>query len=145
MFEFIKSIPPLILDGLKALFIPSDGEIEGVIDEIKTAFNDKLGVGQWSVDSAFGAEKAMEDSTTTLQFGGYTFTVKLIDWSYVKNALGKFRPYIRGFLAFLLCLYSTNQFLGLIGQPTLSTIGSSVPDGGKDISRGNEHNYWSGW
>lgn len=121
---------------MKALFIPADGEIEAVINEIKTSFNSKFGVSSWSVSSAFGSEKAMQNSQATLTFGSFTFTFTLIDWSYVKNALVDFKPYIRGFLAFLLCLYSINQFLGLIGQPTLSTVGSAVPHN-KDVDVGS--------
>ncbi len=39
---------------------------------------------------------------------------------YVIQAITLFRPYIRGFIMLLLALYSINQFLGLIGQPSLS-------------------------
>jgi hypothetical protein len=132
ILDFLKSIPTLIINGIKSIFVPSDGFIEDAIDEIKTSFNEKFGGGNWMVSDAFGAEKAMDNQNVTMNFGGYEFTFTIIDWSYAKNAIDDFRPYIRGFLALLLCLYSTNQFLGLIGQPTLSTLGSAVPsDKGK--------------
>lgn len=114
-----------ILQGIKDFFVPKDGEIEQAVQDIKTAFFNKFGLDNWSVSSAFGAEKTMQDVDTTLNLGSVSVEGKVIDWSYFKNAIVEFRPYIRGFVAFLIVLYSINQFLSLIGQGGLSTLGSS--------------------
>ena len=116
------------------MFIPEEGELEGVVEEIKTAFSDKFGLNDFTVSSSFGAEKSMSNESTSLNIGGHSFNVSLVNWDYVNNAISTFRPYIRGFISFMLVLYSINQFMGLIGQPGLSIgIGGLIGS-----SRGNE-------
>ena len=43
IWETLKSIPNLILDGIKGLFVPSEDELQSLIDEFKSTMETKLG------------------------------------------------------------------------------------------------------
>lgn len=137
------TIVAALADFVKGLFIPAEGELEGAIDEIQTSFVSQFGVEDFNVSDAFGGEKSPSNSTSgglsrsgtpSISIGGVNYSGELVNWDYTTDAIATFRPYIRGFIAFLLVLYSINQFLGLIGQPGLAQgiggiIGSSKRGG----------------
>lgn len=119
IFE-IQNLPERILNGIKAVFIPSDGFIEGKIDFLTRQFT-KLGVSPYDMSSIFNKEHGFEN--ITCKIAGRE--VVIVNMSFMDTVLSKFRPIIRGFMTLMLIFYNINQFLGLIGQQGM-TIGGIV-------------------
>lgn len=110
----------MILDGLKKLFIPTDGFIENCVNNIKNEFLVTFGVSDFDIKLAFGSEASLTDINMTYNSSLFSYTGNVVKMSYVINALATFRPYIRGLISLFLCIYSINQFCGLIGQQGLA-------------------------
>lgn len=120
IIDGILNLPEKIKDAIKALFLPSDGFIEGKIDH----FRQKLlgmGVDTYDMGSIFSKEQPFEDITCTIR--GQTVTIVRMD--VVDKVVKKFRPAIRGFMWLMLVFYNYNQFMGFIGQKSL-TLGGII-------------------
>lgn len=118
IIEGILNLPEKIKDAIKALFLPSDGFIEGKVQH----FRDKLlgmGIDTYDMGSIFNKEQPFEDITCTIR--GQTVTIVRMD--VVDKVVKKFRPTIRGFMWLMLVIYNYNQFMGFIGQNTMTLGG----------------------
>lgn len=120
IIDGILNLPEKIKDAIKALFLPSDGFIEGKIDH----FRQKLlgmGIDTYDMGSIFNKEQPFEDITCTIR--GQTVTIVRMD--VVDKVVKKFRPIIRGFMWLMLVFYNINQFLHFIGQESM-TLGGII-------------------
>lgn len=52
----------------------------------------------------------------------YGQKVTILDSSIVVKGINAFRHIVRGFIVLMLILFNINQFLALIGQPTISQV-----------------------
>lgn len=125
--ESILSIPQLIidgiLDGLKALFIPSDNFFKEKFDN----FNSKI-ANAFNLDiSKFNVLNSGSKELDSFTFDYMNTKVTLLDKEKLNKGLELVRPYIQGFFYLLILLYNLNQFLSLFGQ-SKSTEGGSTSD-----------------
>lgn len=118
--QFVKDLPVILLDGLKSFFIPSDNFIDNCIEQIKNQFTITFGLSDFDISVAFGRDTLLSDVKSDYVIGSFNFSGTFINYKYVIDAITFFRPYIRGFIVFMLVVYSFNQFLYLIGQQGLS-------------------------
>lgn len=98
------------------MFIPDSDFIQSKVDYLSSAFN-RLGIATYDMSSIMGRETAFSDITCTM-FGKEVVIVRM---DIVDHAVLKFKAVIRGFIALLLVIYNYNQFMGLIGQQSLTT------------------------
>lgn len=118
--QFVKDLPVILLDGLKSFFIPSDNFIDNCIEQIKKQFTITFGLSEFDISVAFGRDTLLSDVNSDYVIGSLNFSGTFVNYKYVIDAITFFRPYIRGFIVFMLVVYSFNQFLYLIGQQGLS-------------------------
>lgn len=129
-------ISTAILDGIKGIFIPSDGFIEDKLEILKTNFVNAFGVTAYDMSLIFNEKQGFEDITCTL----YGQTVTIVDMDNVVKGILKFRPIIRGFIVLLMIYYNINQCLSFIGQGSIEArtgvsgggIGGLTVNGGCD-------------
>lgn len=120
IIDGILNLPEKIKDAIKALFLPSDGFIEGKVQH----FRDKLlgmGIDTYDMGSIFNKEQPFEDITCTIRGQ----TVSIVRMDVVDKVVKKFRPTIRGFMWLMLVFYNYNQFMGFIGQKGM-TLGGII-------------------
>ena len=119
----IKSLPALIMDGIKGLFIPDSDKVQNSLDRLSGAFRSATGVSVVDFGSVFGSEKSTIPSVegSVDLYGIGTITGIFADFSFIDSGVKEFRPYIRGFFVFGLAFYNLNQFLGFIGAGGIST------------------------
>lgn len=125
----ISSLPDLIFDGIKSIFVPEEDYINEKVDYLKQQIN-KLGVSTYDMSAIMGTEKQLDDIEVTM----YGTKVTIVDMTVVNTAIDKFRAVIRGLMWLFLVIYNYNQFMGLIGQQSL-TLGNmiqSVRNGGSN-------------
>ena len=117
-----KAIIDGLLDGIKKIFVPDMDEINNDIAEMKQAFESKFGVST-DIGSIFGKSESISD----IQQDGITY----VSMKYVRKAVDYFRPYIRGFIVFMMIIYNLNQILCLIGQAPI-TLGAYLKANSSD-------------
>lgn len=116
IIDGILSIPKAIFNFIKRIFIPEDGFIEDAKEKLKIAFSHLL--IEYDLTSLISGEKPISDITCTL----YGQKVTILDSSIVVKGINAFRHIVRGFIVLMLILFNINQFLALIGQPTISQV-----------------------
>lgn len=138
--EKIANLPTLIgeiiIDGIKGIFVPSDGFIEEKLELLKTSFTEAFGVTAYDMSLIFEDAQGFEDITCTM----YGQTVTIVDMDNVVKGILKFRPVIRGFIVLLMIYYNINQCLSFIGQGSIEArtgvsgggIGGLTVNGGCD-------------
>ena len=99
---------------------PSDEFIQQKVSYLEQSFLD-LGIGFYDMSEIFSKEKPFEDITVNM----YGKSIVIVDMDLVDSAIAYFRPVIRGFIVLLLCIYNYNQFMGFIGQGSM-TLGSII-------------------
>lgn len=131
LIELIKSIPSLILDGIKSIFIPDPDDMNnlyvGLLDEV----NEKYGF-DFDMGSLFGSEKQPDDITGKYSVGPLSWNLTFVSWGFLIDAVAALRPYIRGWLILMLVFYNMKQFGmlfnidGLIGGMSPSEWNSAM-------------------
>lgn len=116
IIDGILGIPKAIFNFIKRIFIPEDGFIEDAKEKLKIAFSHLL--IEYDLTSLISGEKPISDITCTL----YGQKVTILDSSIVVKGINAFRHIVRGFIVLMLILFNINQFLALIGQPTISQV-----------------------
>lgn len=128
IWESIKEIPvkikgyltdlgDTIINGLKALFVPDVEVLENNLDAMFDNISSQLGVQFDTFDRLFDREVAPEDVTEDIEIPGVgTVKAKLFDTEYLIDGVAYMRPYIRGFIVFLLTLFIWKQLMSFIGQ-----------------------------
>ena len=118
MGKKVLSVPDLILDGIKKIFIPEDGFIDSKLDELDTSLG-RLGIGPYAMDNIFKSSQEITDVEISVM--GSKGTIMRSD--IVLKGIRYFRPAIRGFVALMLIFYNFNQFCSLIGFQGVSISG----------------------
>lgn len=111
--EFFDSL----MDFIKGIFVPKEEDIDSALNRLKSEFGRLL--VKYNLTTLASGSSAFKDISCTIMGQ----TVVIIRMDLAVKALGTFRPYMRGFMALLLVLFNINQFLHLIGQPSISIIG----------------------
>lgn len=114
--QAIVDLPETIGTILKAIFIPDT-------DYIDTAFKDFLNEMKlrFNFDTSFFENLFTSESPVTDQYADYNipgvgnFKLKMLDVTYLIDGISYFRPFIRGFLVFLMALYHIRQLVGFFG------------------------------
>ena len=117
VWDAIKGLPDLILNGIKSIFIPDVEEIEmkftAFLDELSSRFG--FDTSFW--DSLFDSESAVQDVYVDYNFFGLgNMRLKVFDASALHKAVEVFRPIIRGFIVLLLAFYNVKAVLGFVRQ-----------------------------
>lgn len=120
--DAILGLPNLILEGIKDIFIPDTAVIEANLDATVDNISSQLGVQFNTLDRLFDREAAPEDVTEEYNLPGVgNLQLKFFDSDFLISGVALMRPYIRGFLVLLLCLYNWRQLMTFIGQdPSIS-------------------------
>lgn len=120
-----EKIASLLLDGIKLLFIPSEGFLQEKVDFVVNKFKTAFGITPFDMSFMFSSEKSFSDIEINIMGASGT----IVDTSYLIDAISGFRKIIRGFIALLLVFYNINQFLGIIGQAPVA-LGAIIGLGG---------------
>ena len=115
LLDSILSIPQSILDGLIDLVVPDSNYLDDLVDEFNLRIFSPLGL-DYDFSSRFGGEKPLND----IYFDFWGQRVKIVDFSWFIRFWGSIKGIIRGFIVFLLIIFNINQFLSLIGQPSIA-------------------------
>lgn len=119
IIEGITSIPLKIVNGVKEfileIFVPDTEEIGAIFDEVKDSVGNIIGLDNFSFDSIWGGASAPSDVDGSVNFGLFSYSGKFADFSYLAQGVEYFRPYIRGFIVFLLCIFNVRQALSMFG------------------------------
>lgn len=132
IIDGILSIPKAIFNFIKRIFIPEDGFIEDANNKLKIAFSHLL--IEYDLTGLVSGEKAISDITCTL----YGQQVTILKASIIVKGIKAFRHIIRGFIVLMLILFNINQFLALIGQPTVSQVLGGAVAYNKDTQGGGK-------
>lgn len=132
IIDGILDIPKAIFNFIKRIFIPEDGFIEDAKDKLKIAFSHLL--IEYDLTGLVSGEKAISDITCTL----YGQQVTILKASIIVKGIKAFRHIIRGFIVLMLILFNINQFLALIGQPTISQVLGGAVAYNKDMQGGGK-------
>lgn len=119
VWQAVTDLPSLILEGIKAVFIPDTEELKadvlGLVDSVSHTFNLGIDSKDWLVDSF--SEQAVSDVESDYKIHGVgTFHLTFLDVTYLKRGVEYFRPIIRGFIVLLLMFFNYKQVLTFIGQ-----------------------------
>ena len=123
ILDFIKSIPTLILDGIKGLFIPDFNVIKSDIESLKKYVASKFNVSVFDLKTVVSSESAVGDTSATIVYGNYSVKTKVLDSRFLVKAVDFFRPYIRAILTLMLVIFNVNQFLNFINQHSITSDG----------------------
>lgn len=114
--DAILGLPTLILDGIKAIFIPDAEYIETSFNGFLSELKMKFGVDFGFFESLFQGESAVDDVKGNYTIPGVgAFNLTFLDTSFFIQGVTYFRPFIRGFLVFLMMLYHIRQLIGFFG------------------------------
>lgn len=109
-------LPTLILDGIKAIFIPDAEYIETSFNGFLSELKMKFGIDTGFFENLFQGESAVEDVKGNYSIPGVgAFNFTFLDASWIVTGVTYFRPFIRGFLVLLMMLYHVKQLLGFFG------------------------------
>lgn len=116
----VTNLPDLIVNGIKRIFIPDAEIVNGKIEALKKEMY-RLGVVSYDMSGIFNSEKPFEDITCTVMGSKVT----IVNMAVVDKVVTHFRGVIRGFMWLMLVFYNFNQFMGLIGQKSM-TLGGII-------------------
>lgn len=117
--ESILSLPGLVVDGIREVFVPDTEEIEDVFIQMTDNVQQNLG---FNVDSLMFLKDSISESEVEDVYGDYnilgigSLNLKFLDTEALVQAVEYFRPILRGFTALMLLLYNYRQVLSFIGQ-----------------------------
>lgn len=117
--DSILSLPSLIIDGIKSIFIPDTDQLKADFNNMLDSISNSFGI---SFDSIGDLSDSWEETPATDIEKNYnihgvgTLKLKFFDTKYLIQGIEYFRPLIRGFVVFLLLLYNYYQILTFIGQ-----------------------------
>lgn len=116
--EGIISLPQLIIDGIKRIFIPDPEVIKEQINNLTAEVEHSLGLSSDTLDNLKNVtEQPISDIEDNYKFYGVgTLKLKFFDTSALKEGVEEFRPLIRGFTVLMLILFIIRQFMSFIGQ-----------------------------
>ena len=120
IWDFILTLPELIINGIKSVFIPDPDNIKASIETLKKSFLDTFGIGDFDLSGVMGVSSEVSNKSGTVSILGFEFEGTFLDVTYIKRAVEDFRPYIRGFILLLLGLYNINQVANFLGVGELS-------------------------
>ena len=117
--EGVLSIPVKIINGVKEfiieIFVPDTDELGSIFEEVTQSVGAIVGLDNFSFDSIWGGSSAPSNITGSLNLGSYTYSGVFADFSYLAQGVEYFRPYIRAFIVFLLCIFNVRQALSMFG------------------------------
>lgn len=116
----VTNLPDLIINGIKRIFVPDADIVNGKIDALKNEMY-RLGVVSYDMSGIFNKEQPFEDITCTIMGSQVT----IVNMAVVDKVVTHFRGVIRGFMWLMLVFYNFNQFMGLIGQKSM-TLGGII-------------------
>ena len=116
IIESIASLPTLIIDGIKSIFIPSEEVINEKFNNMSNEISSKFSFKSLDLRNLFQTETPMEDIEAEYNIVGVgTVKGKIFDTEYLVKGVNYFRPYIRGFLMLLIALYNIRQAMSMFG------------------------------
>lgn len=116
----IVSLPDKIFEGIKFIFVPDSDYLANRIDYLREQVQ-RIGVASYDMSAILGKETPLEDIKVSIR--GKQVTI--INMGIVDKVVLKFRSVIRGFMWLMLVFYNYNQFMGVIGQRSM-TLGGII-------------------
>lgn len=114
--DAVLSLPTLILDGIKAIFIPDEGYIQESFDSFLEEMKMKFNLDTSAFENLFQGEAPVSDVNVDYRIPGVgQFNLKVFESSYLSQGVGYFRPIIRGFLVLMMLLFHVKQLIGFFG------------------------------
>ena len=107
----------MILDGLKSFFIPSEGFIQGKLEELKSLFMSKIGLeGHTEIlTGLIGEEKPFKSVNIDFELGGVSYSGVIFDATYINPIIERFRPFIQATICLWILVFNVRQFHSVIG------------------------------
>lgn len=105
---------------MKGIFVPADGYIEEKIEYLTDELT-AIGIATFDMSTIMSTETPLENINGVV----YGKSVTFVNMDIVTDVLDNFRPVIRGFMWLMLVIFNYNQFMGLIGQQSL-TLGNMI-------------------
>lgn len=122
----LLSLPSIILDGIKGIFIPDTGYIQERFDSFLADTKMRFGINTDVFRDIFQGEQPVEDVKGDYQISGVgTFNLTFLDTSFFREGITYFRPLVRGFLVLLMVLYNIRQAIGFFGYDAGVVVGRS--------------------
>lgn len=115
VWEAITSLPGLILDGIKDIFVPDTAVIEAEFNALLDKLEEKMGIFQYDLDNLFA--DSMQPGNIEGTFGTtlWSYTGAFVDFRWLIQGVEYFRPIIRGFLVLLMFFYNVRMALSMFG------------------------------
>lgn len=101
-----------LLEGIKNFFIPNTDNINAIIDDLVSSVEGKFGFDSFDMEALFGTEEAPTDISAEYEIYGHKQKFVFADFSWLKQGVDFFRPYIRGFLVLLLWFFNIRMAFG---------------------------------
>lgn len=133
IWEGICSLPQVILDGIREIFIPDTQAVDDIFQSTLDTLHGKFGAPEYDLDLLFTDSVQPDSITGEYEIPGLgVMNLVFLDTTFLIKGVEFFRLFIRGFLVLLLVLYNWNQFLLLIGQDIGYTSGPGQLSSGSD-------------
>lgn len=129
VWDAVKSLPDLILEGLKAIFVPDTEVIKSQFNDMVASVSESFGLINWSYEDMTNSwnEKPAEDVTGEYQIHGLgKMDLTFFNAEYLQKGVEYFRPVIRGFIVLLLLFFNYKMILGFFKQDFGFTSGQST-------------------
>lgn len=107
-----------VLEGIRSIFIPDANEIKTKFNSFVNELGNKFGFNTSFFESLFTGEgQPVTDVEKDYNIPGVgNMKLKFFDAKYLVDGVTFFRPFIRGFIVLLMCMYNINMLLSFIGQ-----------------------------
>lgn len=116
IWDSITSLPELILEGIKDIFIPDSDYIESSFNSFLSELKMKFNIDTGAFESLFTSEQPVSDTYVDYDLTGVgSFHLKVFDSKFLVDGVTFFRPFIRGFLVLMMLFYHIKQVIGFFG------------------------------
>lgn len=115
LVDAITSLPSLILDGIKDIFVPDTVAIEQEFNTLLDNLYSKMGIFQYDLDNLFADSKQPGNIEGSFATTLWSYTGAFVDFSWLVRGVEYFRPIIRGFLVLLMFFYNVRMALSMFG------------------------------
>lgn len=122
LWEGICSIPELLLNGIKSIFVPDTDDMQDKFTSFTSQVSPAtMDDGENSLGGLLDVESSEPaDISSDYNVGGLNLSdVKFLNLEYFKQGVVYFRPVINGFLTWVLFMFYYNQLLSFLGQAPL--------------------------
>ena len=116
IWNAILELPEKFAELLKEIFIPDTDYIDSAFNEFLLFMKEKCNFDTSFFENLFDNEAPVTDIYTDYNIPNVgNFKFKILDTSFFIDGVNYFRPFIRGFIVLMMCLYHIRQLVGFFG------------------------------